>query len=161
MDYSAPIHEADDAVGASPWGNSPTTSPRHSRPAFETLGEETPPFPINPSNANGLSPDPEAPESFQRPSTATTASGEGDNGDSETVNAPQTGSAFESQQSISEPAVAGASEEQTAQAEQAARDQEPRKPAKPQYRIQAKITGLERTGKKDPILRFDIHVRLS
>lgn len=28
----------------------------------------------------------------------------------------------------------------------------------PVYKIQAKITGLERTGKKDPILRFDVHV---
>ena len=28
----------------------------------------------------------------------------------------------------------------------------------PQYKLQAKITGLERTGRKDPILRFDIHV---
>ena len=31
----------------------------------------------------------------------------------------------------------------------------------PQYRMQAKITGLERTGKKDPSIRFDVHVRLS
>ena len=29
----------------------------------------------------------------------------------------------------------------------------------PQYKLQAKITGLERTGRKDPILRFDVHVR--
>ena len=29
----------------------------------------------------------------------------------------------------------------------------------PQYKLQAKITGLERTGKKDPAIRFDIHVR--
>jgi hypothetical protein len=28
-----------------------------------------------------------------------------------------------------------------------------------QYKLQAKITGLERTGRKDPILRFDVHVR--
>lgn len=28
----------------------------------------------------------------------------------------------------------------------------------PQYKLQAKITGLERTGKKDPILRFDVQV---
>lgn len=28
----------------------------------------------------------------------------------------------------------------------------------PQYKLQAKITGLERTGKKDPILRFDVYV---
>ena len=30
----------------------------------------------------------------------------------------------------------------------------------PQYKLQAKITGLERTGKKDPILRFDVYVRV-
>lgn len=28
----------------------------------------------------------------------------------------------------------------------------------PQYKLQAKISGLERTGRKDPILRFDVHV---
>ena len=32
-----------------------------------------------------------------------------------------------------------------------------RQPA-PQYKLQAKITGLERTGKKDAILRFDVYV---
>ncbi|KAL8935393.1 MAG: hypothetical protein Q9216_005454 [Gyalolechia sp. 2 TL-2023] len=30
----------------------------------------------------------------------------------------------------------------------------------PQYKLQAKITGLERTGRKDPILRFDVHTNL-
>ncbi|OXV10943.1 hypothetical protein Egran_01296 [Elaphomyces granulatus] len=30
----------------------------------------------------------------------------------------------------------------------------------PSYRLQAKITGLERTGKKDPILRFDVHTNI-
>ena len=29
----------------------------------------------------------------------------------------------------------------------------------PQYKLQAKITALERTGRKDPVLRFDVHVR--
>lgn len=33
-------------------------------------------------------------------------------------------------------------------------------PPQQQYKLQAKITGLERTGRKDPILRFDVHVRL-
>lgn len=28
----------------------------------------------------------------------------------------------------------------------------------PQYKLQAKITGLERTGKKDPAITFDVHV---
>ena len=31
----------------------------------------------------------------------------------------------------------------------------------PQQKLQAKITGLERTGRKDPILRFDVHVSMS
>lgn len=35
---------------------------------------------------------------------------------------------------------------------------QPSKQPAPAYRIQAKITGLERTGKKDPVLRFDVHV---
>ena len=28
----------------------------------------------------------------------------------------------------------------------------------PQYRLSAKVTGLERTGRKDPVLKFDVHV---
>lgn len=39
------------------------------------------------------------------------------------------------------------------QHQQAARQQH-----HPQYKLQAKITGLERAGKKDPILRFDVYV---
>lgn len=31
----------------------------------------------------------------------------------------------------------------------------------PQYKLQAKITGLERSGKKDPILRFDVYVSIA
>ena len=30
----------------------------------------------------------------------------------------------------------------------------------PQYKLHAKITGLERTGKKDPAITFDVHVSL-
>jgi len=29
------------------------------------------------------------------------------------------------------------------------------------YKLQAKVTGLERNGKKDPVLRFDVYVRHS
>ncbi|KAL1956244.1 hypothetical protein VTO42DRAFT_7504 [Malbranchea cinnamomea] len=34
------------------------------------------------------------------------------------------------------------------------------KPNVPQYKLQAKITGLERVGKKDPILRFDVYTNM-
>lgn len=29
----------------------------------------------------------------------------------------------------------------------------------PQYKLHAKVTGLERTGRKDPVIRFDVYVR--
>jgi len=32
---------------------------------------------------------------------------------------------------------------------------------RPQFKLQAKITGLERNGRKDPILKFDVYVSLS
>ena len=35
----------------------------------------------------------------------------------------------------------------------------PAQQRQPQYKLQTKITGLERTGKKDAILRFDVYVR--
>lgn len=35
---------------------------------------------------------------------------------------------------------------------------QPQPPQGPQYKLQAKITGLERAGRKDPIMRFDVHV---
>lgn len=37
--------------------------------------------------------------------------------------------------------------------------QQPPRQHMPQYKLQAKITGLERPAKKDPILKFDVHVR--
>lgn len=174
MDYSASINEAEDPVGASPWGNSPTASPRQPRPGLGALGEEGPPFRFSSQTSNGFSQDPLQPEGFQRPGTATTASGtDGETEGSTTLSAnddeqqeassiePQ--SAAASQPSQPEPApVESAYEPRHApqpQQEPAGQAQEPRKqPTKPQLRLQAKITGLERTGKKDPILRFDVHV---
>ncbi|EFX05781.1 vacuolar protein sorting-associated protein vps17 [Grosmannia clavigera kw1407] len=35
----------------------------------------------------------------------------------------------------------------------------PQRLPQPKYKLQAKITALERTGRKDPILRFDVHIR--
>ena len=39
---------------------------------------------------------------------------------------------------------------------QTGRQGQPKQP--PQYKLQAKITALDRTGKKDPSIRFDVHV---
>lgn len=164
MDYSSSIHETDDPVGASPWDNSPMSSPRNNRTGFGTTTTDPPPFGFNSQPSSGLTQDSVDPDGFQRPGTATTASvTDGETDVSTTLDPSQTQPSLASQQALSqnealpEPAI---SEQPPAQDEQARRDDQPRRPAQPQFRLQAKITGLERTGKKDPILRFDVHVSM-
>ncbi|KAG9253392.1 vacuolar protein sorting-associated protein vps17 [Emericellopsis atlantica] len=164
MDYSASIHEVEDPTGASPWGNSPTASPQHNRPGFgniDTTGVEPPPFRINTQTSNGFSQDPSLTEGFQRSGTETSTTGtDGDREESETQSVPVSGEATEPQSE--QPSGPGAPEVagQGQQHEQPGQTEESRRPPKPQYKLQAKVTGLERTGKKDPILRFDIHTNL-
>lgn len=50
-------------------------------------------------------------------------------------------------------------ESQQQQQQQQRQRQQLQRPPHPQYKLQAKITALERSAKKDPIFRFDIHVR--
>jgi hypothetical protein len=165
MDYSASINEADDPAGVSPWGNSPTSSPRANRPAFGSLGDQPAP-PFNAQSSNGFEQeDTSQGEGFPRPGTGTTASGaEGDTEGSTTLSASSEAgqAAQESEPALPGPAIPAEGEGQPQQQEQqqAGHAQGPRRPAKPQFKLQAKVTGLERTGKKDPILRFDIHVRM-
>lgn len=68
--------------------------------------------------------------------------------------------------SSDEPQSPHAQQQAPAQGQQGQREQPQRyhgtrqqaQPPRTQYKLQAKITGLERTGRKDPILRFDVHV---
>ncbi|GJN67034.1 vacuolar protein sorting-associated protein 17 [Purpureocillium lilacinum] len=163
MDYSASINEAEDPAGASPWGNSPRSSPHHSRTAFGNAATEPPPFPYTPENSNGLGPAAVEGEGFQRPGTATTESGtEGEAGDSLASEASAAEAVGDSQAVVSEHTSQAEPPFQPAAAPHVQPEQarQPPKPAQPQYRLQAKITGLERTGKKDPVLRFDVHTNL-
>ncbi|PHH87892.1 hypothetical protein CDD83_8283 [Cordyceps sp. RAO-2017] len=162
MDYSASIHEADDPAGASPWGSSPMSSPQHNRSGFESIASPPPPFPYTAQSSNGLEQAVEA-EGFQRPATAT-----GDSGADADADAPATLAAT----GLQPPLAAGSDPftgtapvpEASGQALTPRAHREPvqplPKPIQPQLKLQAKITGLERTGKKDPILRFDIHTNL-
>ncbi|KAK4225090.1 putative vacuolar protein sorting-associated protein 17 [Podospora fimiseda] len=54
----------------------------------------------------------------------------------------------------------GEDQQQSHQPQSRQQQRQPRRPQAPQFRLQAKITGLERTGRKDPILRFDVHTNL-
>ncbi|KXT12831.1 hypothetical protein AC579_7615 [Pseudocercospora musae] len=81
-------------------------------------------------------------------------------------------SSHEQSQEWGQQHVQQAHEQQQSQQQQRGSGEENRRPASaryhnvqqrqhmPQYKLQAKITGLERTGKKDPILRFDVHTNL-
>lgn len=169
MDYSATIHDPEDP-GASPWGNSPVSSPTRNAAAFNSLsGEAATPFPFNSQSSNGLSQDQAVTdsESLPRPGTATTASGtEGETEESQTSSLPESESApaphtsaIERQHQQGAPITAEQSQPAGTEA-QLGHDQQNQKPPQPQFRLQAKITGLERTGKKDPILRFDVHTNI-
>ncbi|KAK5653903.1 hypothetical protein OQA88_7828 [Cercophora sp. LCS_1] len=175
MDYSASIHDADHPAEASPWGNSPGSSPQHNRTSFGALAEP----PANPfrypsqSSGNGLNDDGgfgSAEADYRRPDTAGSVSAAESISESHPVEA----AADQQEQENQGDSIGGqgspppfpqqpnfaqhqAQEQQHLQGQQ--RQQQARRP-QPQYKLQAKITGLERTGRKDPILRFDVHTNL-
>lgn len=177
MDYSASIHDAEHPAGASPWG-SPGSSPQHNRTTF-TANPEPPqsayqPFGSNPPS-NGLAQEHDdggfggGEQEYRRPDTASTDSAADTQTDGTRTDAPPPrqgqpeqhggfdaggqGQAPLPQQPQEPPRLSGDTVAPPGSESQS------RKPAQPQFKLQAKITGLERTGRKDPILRFDIHVR--
>jgi hypothetical protein len=167
MDYSASINDADNPVGASPWGNSPESSPRPNRTTFGALGNEAapvPPFPFAPQTGNnGLGAEPEeggfgaGDTNYNRPDTASTVSGTETTADAgpDLAGAPP---AKSGQQETPQQERSQVPPKQPGQHAPQAREQQVRRPQQSQYKLQAKITGLERAGRKDPILRFDVHV---
>ncbi|KAJ5586402.1 hypothetical protein N7450_006189 [Penicillium hetheringtonii] len=148
MDYSAITNYPDHPTGSSPWG-----SPRADRSTFPT------------SNNNDI---PSSPLPGQEQSADNGESGQDQNDQAADLSAQlqsaQLGdpdylegqSPFATQQSPN----AEQRSQLPARYQTGAR-QNSRPPAPvPTYKIQAKITGLERTGKKDPILRFDVHTNI-
>ncbi|KAF9869552.1 PX domain-containing protein [Colletotrichum karsti] len=166
MDYSA-ISSDDNPAGASPWGNSPGSSPNPNQSTFGSIagdiGGEQPgsPFRYGSTPGNGLHQEQEGFGSgeFRRPDTASTtaeSATEVETQESRTEVASEARTSGETG-----PETPQKSQEQGGGAQgQARQEQQNRKPQQPQFRLQAKITGLERTGKKDPILRFDVHTNL-
>lgn len=173
MDYSSLPNDPDHPVGSSPWNSSPQTtshfgtpepgsapsSPlaKHSVPS----NDHSPPYSEDGDQQDGL-------DRRQQRAEDTTPAGEGSA--QTTLDRPQG------------PPLNGQYQQQpqhTQQGRQQAgypqhqQQQQPRSniPSRyhtgarqnqrqnlPQYKLQAKITSLERTGRKDPVLRFDVHV---
>ncbi|CAL3967969.1 hypothetical protein PZA11_006975 [Diplocarpon coronariae] len=163
MDYSSSIHDADIPGGASPWGSSPISSPQNPRASpFLASGDALPPLsPYSPSASGAGFEDTLGAGGFQRPeSTAgneSVAESDGrrpdtaDTGPSQSEQEPFLGNrpAQQQQPHRAEPQRYHATARKSQHQAQA-----------PKYKLQAKITGLERTGRKDPILRFDVHTNL-
>lgn len=176
MDYSASIHDADHPAGASPWGNSPASSPQANRTTFGTIGgdpSESPPVFGSQISGNGFGAEHDD-EGFgspdhgfgRRPGTASTVS----EGDTQTLTAESVGGDTPAGQQ--QPGAPNNENVSPSQAQDPSRmsgdtarvsqeQAQARKPIQTQYKLQAKITGLERAARKDPILRFDVHVSLN
>ncbi|ODA76220.1 hypothetical protein RJ55_08065 [Drechmeria coniospora] len=148
MDYSASMGEGEDPAGASPWGNSPGTSPQHDRAVFGALAADEHAFPyapiVSPQTADVAGGFPELGRANTESSTET-----------ESVASP-TVSPIAAQSARGLPSVSEVSEP----APPAEQPRPVQKPAQAQGKLQVKITGLERTGKRDPVLRFDVHTNL-
>lgn len=166
MDYSA-LHAEENPehpVGSSPWGASPSASPEHNRTSFEA--------PISPIPYNA------AQTRSDYSSDHDTMAGEGsinngsieptmssENGDSD--RRPDTADSmpdsvdqhYRQQQSyVAPPQPHTQNQQQDLHRHHAGVGAAQRQQPSQQGKLLAKITGLERTGRKDPILRFDVYV---
>ncbi|CAG8123598.1 unnamed protein product [Penicillium olsonii] len=145
MDYSTITNDPDHPSEGSPWG-----SPRAERGTFPTSNNDIPSSPlvgqeqVADQTDRALSAEPQSPDLSAQLQSAQL-------GDPDY---PQEQSPFATQQSLNaQQQLPGPAHHQTEQ-RQASR------PPAPTYKIQGKITGLERTGKKDPILRFEVHTNI-
>lgn len=147
MDYSAAI--ADDPAAASPWGSS---SPRAQRAPFTGA---TPDSPRN-AGAHGRN---ESQSSLPEPALDDSQAPPNDGSINEQPpphmqGAPTQPAEAQQQQPPIQAQQQHAQHRPGAARYHSARQQRP----VPQYKLQAKVTALERTGRKDPVLRFDVHV---
>ncbi len=171
MDYSQSIHDADNPAAASPWGSSPVSSPRHARTSSFPTSGDGPPSPTPFGSRSGIGSysqdDTMGGGSFQRPesSAGTESVTESDGRRPDTAESVQSQPEqpplptpqSSQQQGIAQQQHSGQTNKpEPARYHHTARQPQP--PHGPQYKLQAKITGLERTGRKDPIMRFDVHV---
>ncbi|OJJ48913.1 hypothetical protein ASPZODRAFT_129242 [Penicilliopsis zonata CBS 506.65] len=167
MDYSSLSNDPDHPTGSSPWA-----SPRADRTTFAAAGNND--FPSSPLPGQyGAESHAESPQvSHAREEEEE----EEEDEDEEEPGSPDLSARLQSAQlgdpdyAVEQPPYATSHLHQQQQQQSQGRSQLPARyqpgsrqqvgQAGPVYRLQAKITGLERTGKKDPILRFDVHTNI-
>jgi hypothetical protein len=161
MDYRSPIQDDEHPAGVSPWGSPPAT-PQRNATSYNPISSSQSPTPYQyggRESSDGFAQEDPAMDPFKRPNTASSTASTTEYSppdQSEPSEPAAQPSASAPQQQLppqGEPSNNGSSNAPAAQ-----QAQQPRRPPGPKYKLQAKLTGLERTGKKDPILRFDVHV---
>ncbi|KAI1633967.1 hypothetical protein F4809DRAFT_652187 [Biscogniauxia mediterranea] len=187
MDYHSSLADDEHPAGPSPWGSSPPASPRRNESNFSSIGTPSSPYQYGTQDSsNEFAQDDPGINAFGRPTTASSTgsttmydpsqqsessqepvlgseAGQGEQGQQGQQGQQEPPSAQEQSQSQVQAQPQAQSQPQgtpSGNGSAAGQEQQARKPAGPQYKLQAKITGLERTGRKDPILRFDVHTNI-
>jgi hypothetical protein len=164
MDYRSSIPDDEHPAGTSPWGSPPTT-PQRNVTSYNSIDSSQSPAPYQygrQESGNGFGQDDSGIDPFGRPNTANSAASTTEYTPSEQSEPSQQagfGSGSEAQPQPSAPQQGKPSNNGAPTAPGIQQEQQSRRPPAPLYKLQAKITALERTGKKDPIIRFDVHVR--
>lgn len=171
MDYSQAIsHDPDHPAGSSPWGSNSPQQTRH-----ESMGSDVPHTSL-PQSA--FASDRPSIDQLDRPSTATSENGDSNNSPYSPQSQSQSQYYAQQQQQQqqygyqqrqqsyqqqnpsyenSQPQRYHGNPRLQAQVQQQQQAQQPQKPPM-QYKLQIKITGLERSGRKDAVFVFDAHV---
>ncbi|KAF1812624.1 vacuolar sorting-associated protein [Eremomyces bilateralis CBS 781.70] len=156
MDYSSIGQDPDHPAEGSPWA----TSPQHNKTEFgapSAADVPSAPLPPSPYNADDDT-HPGLPQSPFRGG----ANGQHQRQDSDDLGAS---GMTDSGHGVPTPSTAPRAEQHfhggdIATTEQQRPQSSRARPSAPHYKLQAKITGLERTSKKDPILKFDVYTNL-
>lgn len=173
MDYSSLPSDPDHPIGSSPWQSSPQPTSRTfnaseaSSAPSSPLAKHSSSRPESPQvvERNGSSEEQGSGNNASEESRSHEAAGLGLNGSARTAtdNAqppPRMQQPTQTQEQQSQQPRQPQSQQQRSVPNRyhggAAR--QPQRQNLPQYKLQAKITSLERTGRKDPILKFDVHV---
>ena len=173
MDYSA-VPGEDHLQGSSPWGSS---SPRASRTNFTAPTPDSP-EPFRSASDSPPGPIPRSDYPAEQDDTLTSSGGIGAAEQTATpFGGESLGPAIEDSRRQQDgdmkapdagyqPAQGPPQQHQHQHQPQQGRPGQGRHPNArqqrpiPQYKLQAKVTALERSGRKDPILRFDVYVSL-
>ncbi|MCJ1362070.1 Vacuolar protein sorting-associated protein 17 [Acarospora aff. strigata] len=175
MDYSTLPNDPDHPAGISPWSSSPQPN---NRPSFQSrTSTDVPPSPLAAQSPYRPEPGLDSPQGYSNDQIGgrvrygrPDSSGEGSVPEENGGSSPDLSARLQSPQ-LGEPGFIDQHQHQ--QQHQYAPQQRADGPQRyhtgvragqrqnvPQYKLQAKITSLERTGRKDPILRFDVHTNL-